>query len=994
MFQAPAKQTATDTISTLCGRLASATLLEDRRAAILGLRSFAKEYPASVASGSLRELIAALNRDAEDVDTIKVVLETLLMLFNPNEQSPEASEEIALWLADEFTQRQDNITILLGLIETDDFYSRLYSLQLVRAISDARPERTQECILTGVGKVVATLDDHRDAVRTEGLVLLNDLSRTSEELQKLIVFENAFDKIFNLIQADGSLTQGTIVVQDCLSLLANLVRFNTSNQTAFREMGHVARLAALLPGAKKLKKARSSMEEEDDWVSPQANKNLWGLLAILRMFLVRGSISTLPNQNAFVKHGILQQVVNMAFGPASVIPIKIESLNVCADMIRANARLQEGFAQLQVRPVVEPVTNGATSPREPTTVYIIDALLDLALTPASNDMFDVRFAACECIKAYIFNHLQIKTHFLRRAIGGHLDGTDETANALTTLLSGSQGSQVIDPYRTWFAAVLVFHLIYDDREAKNKLMQVVEGDAESGEEVVTCIQTLTGNLIASLQLGEDERIPIAYLMLLAGWLFEDATAVNDFLGEASSLQSLIQTMQKPGQDLIVIRGLCASLLGIIYEFSTKDSPVPRRDLQSLLTSKLGREKYLNAIAELRHHPDVRDFEVIPQASGGALPNVFFDETFVDFLKDNFSRLSRAIDRDPVKEILQPHDGIDRDLVDSLRGEIDEKQHAIEQLQAEKLTLEQKVNQEHAERRKIEDNAQQQVHNIKRINEELHRNHENDTKKAEREHRQASLELENKYSLQIVALNNKVQHATKETQVAVVNAKREYEDKLRQESRARGEVEQRLGASERSLQEAGRAHQEAMDANNALEKRYREEISSLEQKHRDEVGAVTLEKGTLETQIQESEAQIKKLKSEKDALQRTIDKSSSSSKDLQSTVDKLKSEMQELKTKVQDQTWKVKDAEEKMRKAEAAAKEKDEKLKKADAAAKKKEEARAAAQTELDDLFVVLGDLEEKRARDKKRLKELGEEVSEAEDEDEDEDGEEEDEDEE
>lgn len=85
--QAPAKQTATDTINTLCSRLASATLLEDRRAAILGLRSFAKEYPASVASGSLRGLIAALTKDAEDLETMKVVLETLLMLFNPDENS-------------------------------------------------------------------------------------------------------------------------------------------------------------------------------------------------------------------------------------------------------------------------------------------------------------------------------------------------------------------------------------------------------------------------------------------------------------------------------------------------------------------------------------------------------------------------------------------------------------------------------------------------------------------------------------------------------------------------------------------------------------------------------------------------------------------------------------------------------------------------------------------------------------------------------------------
>lgn len=85
--QAPAKQTATDTINTLSSRLQNATLLEDRRAAILGLRSFAKTYPASVASGALRDLINSLRRDAEDVDTIKAVLETLLMLFSPDENS-------------------------------------------------------------------------------------------------------------------------------------------------------------------------------------------------------------------------------------------------------------------------------------------------------------------------------------------------------------------------------------------------------------------------------------------------------------------------------------------------------------------------------------------------------------------------------------------------------------------------------------------------------------------------------------------------------------------------------------------------------------------------------------------------------------------------------------------------------------------------------------------------------------------------------------------
>jgi hypothetical protein len=90
--QAPAKQTATETINTLSSRLNNASLLEDRRAAILGLRSFAKQYPASVASGSLRGLIGSLTRDTEDVDTLKVVLETLIMLFKPNEDSVSAQE--------------------------------------------------------------------------------------------------------------------------------------------------------------------------------------------------------------------------------------------------------------------------------------------------------------------------------------------------------------------------------------------------------------------------------------------------------------------------------------------------------------------------------------------------------------------------------------------------------------------------------------------------------------------------------------------------------------------------------------------------------------------------------------------------------------------------------------------------------------------------------------------------------------------------------------
>lgn len=322
--QGPVKQNATDAITILSGRLQSATLLEDRRNAILGLRSFARQYPASVASGSLRGLISSLAKDAEDIDTVKVVLETLLMLFSPDEGSLEASEEITLWLADEFTQRQDNITRLLDLLETNDFYSRLYSLQLLAAILSARTERTEECIFTaplGISRLVAILDDKREAIRNEGLALLTYLTPSSAELQKLVAFENAFDRIFNIIQIEGALSQGDRVVEDCLILLANLLRLNVSNQSFFRETGCVSKLARLLSDAQRSQDAEGEVAE---WVQVQRNRNIYALLAVIRLFLVPGGTGTQANQASFARQGVLDQVLQLAFDHSTEVQIKAE----------------------------------------------------------------------------------------------------------------------------------------------------------------------------------------------------------------------------------------------------------------------------------------------------------------------------------------------------------------------------------------------------------------------------------------------------------------------------------------------------------------------------------------------------------------------------------------------------------------------------------------------------------------------------------------------
>jgi intracellular protein transport protein USO1 len=530
-------------------------------------------------------------------------------------------------------------------------------------------------------------------------------------------------------------------------------------------------------------------------------------------------------------------------------------------------------------------------------VYAIDGLLDLAITIPSIQAFDSRLAACDCIKAYFFNHPPIRLHFLQRAIESHKSGTDKRANILTTLLTPPQAMRSSDPYRLWLASTLFLHLIYEDSEAKTLAMSVAEGDASTGEEVVTCIQAITGNLIAGLHRGEDDRVSVGYLMLLCGWLFEDPDAVNDFLGEGSSVQSLVQAVIQGGSDGVIVQGLCAALLGIIYEFSTKDSPISRPTLHTILASRMGRDQYIDKITKLREHPLLRDFEVLPQGLGanhsGGLPDTYFDKTFVDFLKDNFSRLIRAIDRDPGMEIPVVANGIQkgisRELVDSLRTQLDDKNQSLQKAESDLLTLERKLGQEQADHRRTKESAAVDISRIKSVSEGLQRHYEieiskiredNDTamQKANMEHQISTHELENR----------------------ILRIKQEADD-------------------------------DAMKAR----KRNDAEITDL--------------KGVVQ-KLEESLA-----KADRDHIL-----------DLQTAHEEYSTKLEALEARVNRAEERAQEAEDRRNRAERDARGAESRAAKAEKQLQEKEEARMAIQSELEDLLMVLGDLEEKRAKDKVR----------------------------
>lgn len=690
-------------------------------------------------------------------------------------------------------------------------------------------------------------------------------------------------------------------------------------------------------------------------------------------------------------------------------------------------------------------TNGDSMVNGVQRINVIEALLKLTLESAPTHFLDARLSACECIKAFFANHSGIRMHVLGRAINGHLSGQDEIPNILSLLLTPPEVRANADPYQTWIASVLMFHLVFENPEAKAAAMKVTEGDAESGEEVITCVQTIAGHLITGIQRGDDERISIGYLMLLCGWLFEDPDAVNDFLGEGSSIQTLLQETRHRGVSNVLVPGLCTILLGIIYEFSAKDSPISRQTIHKLLLDQLGRDLYIDKITRFRESPLVRDFEVLPQTAAGpfdgGLPEIFFDRTFIEFLKDNFNRLIRAIDREPGLEISVITNGvqrgISREMVDSLRDELEERKQAVQKLESDMLDLRRQLEQEQFNHRQAKDSSSSEYSKIQQMNESLQRDHQQQLSRLEEEHKLAKNELLRQHGEQLRAIDKQLKETSAEYEKRGHKLREHHEGEVAdlqktiqllesELARARERHAAESAKSKEAIQNleenAGKAREQHESENAELKKT----IQSLEAnadktkvQHANEIGELknkiqSLESNTdkvneqhagenaeLKKTIQDFESnadkakeqhatevadlnkEIQSLHSQIDSIKEKhateVTNLNGQAQTLQSDLEKLKEKStrdmeavhEDYKSKCSTLEKRAEEAENKAGKAdtdgnktiealEAARRE----AEKAKAEAKEKEEARKAAQSELDDLLIVFGDLEAKRNQDK------------------------------
>ena len=70
-----------------------------------------------------------------------------------------------------------------------------------------------------------------EMLRNEALLLLPAMLAGNPDLQKIVAFSGAFEKLFEILNQEGG-SDGGIVVQDAITVLGCLLRFNVSNQVS------------------------------------------------------------------------------------------------------------------------------------------------------------------------------------------------------------------------------------------------------------------------------------------------------------------------------------------------------------------------------------------------------------------------------------------------------------------------------------------------------------------------------------------------------------------------------------------------------------------------------------------------------------------------------------------------------------------------------------------------------------------------------------------
>nr|CAA91425.1 putative vesicular transport factor [Schizosaccharomyces pombe] len=576
----PKVQQADETISKLCDRLEHATLFEDRKAAALGIKSFAREFKELVAAHGLKGIIQSLHRDYDDPELLKVTLETCLILTRHDDDS--RASDTGLWIADQFILNQDNIQCLLQSISHKDFYVRLYSVELFSAILSCRPTELKDCLQTfpsAISSIMVPLRDSIEPVRNADLYFLSELVKDCTSIQKLVVFENAFETLFSLLENEGGV-DGGIIALEALKFLNVLLKDNISNQNYFRESNHIPSLLKLL-----------SVDTFVDgtWDTSRVQCVIEALYALQSLVPI-GLSSSIANQNAVVSNHGIDVLLTLATHP-DLLFFDVQKISwiTLAHVVYSNARAQNSFVDSTFFDIKN--TDVLTC--------LFDYLFLSSISPSH------RYSVAFFLRSLTSENDELSSKFLKQIIHAYTHKQDNRLNIIQGYLDLVHLSDQ-DQYDNWFTSTILTYLVIDNDQRKYllcsiPLFQDMDNDEDSeSEDKVTFIQCVSTKLIATLRHENALQNCVGYLTLLIALVYGNPDSVKDFLSESSILQTFLTAlMDESSSANSVIQGMIAVFLSLVYYYCPIESPVSKSDVYNAITSAVKRDVFINRLQRLR-----------------------------------------------------------------------------------------------------------------------------------------------------------------------------------------------------------------------------------------------------------------------------------------------------------------------------------------------------------------------------------------------------------
>lgn len=652
-------------IDRLCDRANNAALLEDRRAAILGLKGLAKDMRVQVGSQGLQVICKVLTQDDTDLETLNAVLDTLCILCRASDDTKTGTvaNDIGVTFSEVVLKNEQHVGAIISTLETMDFHARYSAVLLLNILAVNCLERLQQCILAcrnGPSVLIALLDED-EVLRNEGLLLLIEISKGNAEMQQILVFQDVFPKLLDMIYAEFGV-EGGIVIEDCLTLCHTLLRQNILNQNHFRESGLVPKLLPLFT-VQAVDAHMRTTEQLMLW-SPsfqwgqQSMRNADLVLQTFRILCAPKSPSTPQNQNALAQSGLLSYLLELSVRLSVPPQVRATGLHAMADLIRRNSGNQAIFLKY----VFEPIQLSEESQDLPHAMPALLLVGQAALRSAKSRIpatLETRAAALNVLESLLCDNAEtqfalastLQSEPIANPNDDAVDAADSIGSIIGTILIDWEYSRN-DPFRVLFACSLLSQMLYGNRQVKTVLLDCSFGSSseESSNLLSKCAQAL-------LQCANDKsvvdiRIIIGFMQVLCIWAFDFTPAVKILLRESGVVQWLIEKSSSRaniGSETTILQGLSVFLLCILIEYNDNSHlQFTQGALVDIASRRIGLEMFLNGLERLKDCREIRKspkYLVVDSSVGldsKGMVEIYFDPLFVNFLLKSTDAVTKTV----------------------------------------------------------------------------------------------------------------------------------------------------------------------------------------------------------------------------------------------------------------------------------------------------------------------------------------------------------------